>query len=47
MSKQVTACRRKHIALMVPQTLGVSRRLEIGESHSVSMTAHTIGFSSV
>jgi len=47
MSKQGTACRRKHIALTVPQKLGVSRRLEIGGSHSVSMTAHSIGFSSV
>jgi hypothetical protein len=35
-SKQGTAYRRKHIALTVPQELGVSRGLEIGESHSVS-----------
>jgi len=47
LSKQGTACRRKYIALTVPQKLGVSRRLESGESHSVSMTARTIGFSSV
>jgi len=47
LSKQVTACRRKYVALTVPQKLGVSGRLESGESHGVSMTAYTIGFSSV
>jgi len=30
LSKQGTACRRKHIALTVPQKLGVSGRLESG-----------------
>jgi hypothetical protein len=47
MSKQVTASRRKHLTLMIPQKLEINGRLEGGESRSVVMASYSLGSSTV
>jgi hypothetical protein len=46
MSKQVTAGKRKHTTLTVPQKLDI-RRLESGRSRLEGLASHTIGSSTI